>query len=126
MPPLEKGKSRESGGKQPRYGKASLSDTSGGTLSRCAPTTACVTRLHLNLATTLAEDKAVSIFVHLQMRLCYYLTRCYGLVFLDYVRAQFHFQMAEGRVPERNHRGRLGSARERIAKVHAEMHHAKA
>ena len=73
MPPLEKGKSRESDGKQPRYGKASLSDTSGGTLSRRAPTTAYVTRLHLNLATTLAEDKVVSRIKHLQMRAGYYM-----------------------------------------------------
>src|ERR1039457_5643692 len=57
MPPLEKGKSRESDGKQPRGGSALPGYTPGGARSRRAPATACVTRLHLNLATTLAADK---------------------------------------------------------------------
>src|ERR1022692_2332435 len=47
---------------RPRGGKALPGYTPRGTLSRCAPATACVTRLHLNLATTLAVNKLASSF----------------------------------------------------------------
>ena len=75
MPPLEKGKSRESDGKQPRGGKALPGYTPRGTLLRCAPATACMTRLHLNLATTLAVNKLASSFKLIKLWNTYYSAR---------------------------------------------------